>query len=391
MNVLQICKKSPLPPKDGESLAIHQITKALVTNNANVDVVCMLTQKHHEFSDASALPNTHYYPIKICTQPSIKGIINNFSKNEPYIVERFYSKDVADKIVYLLSSKTYDFIILEGVFLGLYIDIIKKNTKAKIILRAHNVEHQIWERIAENEQNVFKKTYLNRVMNEKFRIFEAQIVKKVDAIIPISPVDEQYFKNISHKPILTIPMTVDTVKKQPLPKDFKIGFIGGMDWMPNLKGIKWFLHEVWKPFVQEHKEAEFYLAGRNFPKNSSFLSLEGVKIQGEVENAASFLNQLQIVVTPIFSGSGMRVKIIEAMNLGRCVLSTSIGAEGINYTDKENIVIANTKQEWLTALNMLKNNYTKVVEIGNNASAMVQQNYKQNVYADKFIKFIKEI
>ncbi|MEZ4929889.1 MAG: glycosyltransferase [Chitinophagales bacterium] len=82
---------------------------------------------------------------------------------------------------------------------------------------------------------------------------------------------------------------------------------------------------------------------------------------------------------------------MEAMNIGRCVLSTSIGAEGINYTDKENIVIANTKQEWIDALNMLKNNYTKVVEIGNNASAMVQQNYKQNTYADKLIKFIKEI
>ncbi|MEZ4929888.1 MAG: hypothetical protein R2777_07745 [Chitinophagales bacterium] len=73
--------------------------------------------------------------------------------------------------------------------------------------------------------------------------------------MPISPVDEQYLKILAKNHYLFIPMTVDTVKKEPLPTNFRIGFIGGMDWLPNLKGIKWFLDEVWKPFVQENKEA----------------------------------------------------------------------------------------------------------------------------------------
>lgn len=392
MKVLQICKKSPLPPKDGESLAIHQITKAFLSQNAQVDVLCMLTPKHNVFNDLYALDNVNYFPIKVNTQTSVVGVLNNLIKKEPYIVERFYSVIFKQKIIDLLKKKSYDYIILEGVFLGLYLNDIKQNTQAKIVLRAHNVEHKIWERIAKNESNLFKKIYLNKVMNGRFKTFEEEVISNVDAVLPISPIDEKFFKKISAvKPIFTIPVTVENENKKTLPKTFEIGFIGGMDWQPNLKGVQWFLKEVWKPFVQEHKDAKLHLAGRNFPKNTKSFNYEGVKIHGEVESAISFINSLQILVVPIFSGSGMRVKIIEAMSLGRCVLSTSIGAEGINYIENENIIIANTKQEWLDALINLKNDYEKVLIVANNGKTLVEQNYRQTTYAELLLKFIKEI
>lgn len=394
MRILQLCKKSPTPQKDGESIAIHQITKALDLIGVQVDVLAMLTSKHPEPDKASEWHGVNYQYVSIETQISIpKAVLSVFDK-VPYIVSRFKQKSFRKALIELLLNNTYDVVILEGVFLGLYLDELKKYSKAKVVLRAHNIENQIWKRLEKEEKNILIKTYLKYFVVDSFTNFELDILTKVDGVVSISPIDNQYFVKYNVKRTLTIPVCVDTVRKNDLPKGFDIGFLGGMDWLPNRKGVDWFIDEVWVKFYKKHYKSKvrFHLAGRNFP-DDLIVKCEkcGARPMGEIDDALVFIAKQSVMIAPIFSGSGMRVKIIEAMSLGKAVLSTTVGAEGINYTQGENIFIADTAEDWVNILEQLLVNSTVLEEVGTNAAQLVNQDYLLVNHLGAFNEFLKNL
>lgn len=393
MKVLQLCKKSPTPQKDGESIAIHQITKALLLNNAEIDVLAMLTPKHPEFDVQSEAEKVNYQYNPINTNLSlsrkIKSILN--FGDLPYILERFKDEFFEESLISKLKSNSYDFIILEGIFLGIYLKTIKKHSNAKIVLRAHNVESQIWKRIALESNNSFKKSYLKGLMNPKFETFENEVVKNVDAVISISPIDNQHFINHQAKKTLCFPVCVEDIHITKVPQIFQVGFLGGLDWEPNKKGVEWFLKKVWSKFIENHPNAQFNLAGRNFPNDILNWKFKGVNFLGEIDNAQEFIQNQSLMIAPIFSGSGMRVKIIEAMSNGKCVLSTKVGAEGINYKHQENIFIAENKKEWVGALEYFCQQKAELKRIGENANVLMEKEYTLKVHAQKLNNFLKNL
>ena len=392
MKILQFSKKTPVPPKDGESIAIHQLSKAFRDNNCSLTIFSILTPKHKKKKSALYLDGVDYQFGKINTKISYLDIVKNmFFSNEAYIVERFIDKKIKAKLIKLIQKQDFDLIQLEGVFLGVYIKYIKKYSTAKIILRAHNIEHQIWERLAAKE-SYFKALYLNKVMIPRLKKFEDKIAESVDGIVSISSLDEQYFKKLNIKAkFKTLPAAYEIKKTiEPLPQDFNVGFIGGLDWQPNAEGIKWFLNSIWKPFVLKNNKANFNLAGRNFPKKYYDLKHSNLFIYGEVDDAQEFTYQNSVMIAPILSGSGMRIKIIEAMALGRTVISTSIGAEGIEYTDKKNIFIADTPEEWIEILTELGKDKNKLEQTALEAQKLIQKKHDINVLGTELVNFYKK-
>ena len=388
MKVLQVCKKSPTPQRDGESIAIHQITKALVAQGNTVDVFAMLTTKHPAYDSNSELVGVNYQYIAINTSIHLNGAFFSIFGNIPYVVKRFESESFKLALVKKLQANEYDVIIFEGIFLSLYIDVIKKYSKAKLVLRAHNIENKIWKRQAKLEANYLKKAFLNLVMNRQFERFELDMVQKFDGIISISPVDNQYFIENEVSKTLTIPVCVGAVTKSSLPQGFQVGFLGGMDWAPNVQGVVWFMEKVWLEFVTAYPDATFNLAGRNFPENIKAWQYPGLKVHGEIEDAEQFIRSQSLIISPIFSGSGMRVKIIEAMSYGKCVLSTSMGAEGIQYQDKVNILIADTAAAYLELLRSMYCERVALGRIGAQAAQLVEKEYSLTEHAKKMHVFL---
>lgn len=390
MNILQFCKKNPIPPKDGESIAIHQLSKTFVGNGSELTIFSLLTPKHKQTKNAVQIENVNYEYQKVNTNISYFDLIKNiFFSSNSYITERFNSKNVKTKLVQLLETNDFDIVQLEGLFLGDYIKYIRKYSSAKIVLRAHNVEHQIWERLAENQKGL-KKWYLKKIMIPRLKNFEVRVSNQVDLIVPISKLDEIYFKNVSTKPCYTLPAAYEIIEEiKPLPGVFSVGFIGGLDWLPNSEGVKWFLKNVWRTFSNTQNEVSFNLAGRNFPKRYYNLNDQKLYIFGEVGDAQEFTNQNSIMIAPILSGSGMRIKIIEAMALGRTVISTTIGAEGIDYTDKVNIFIANTAEEWIATLDYLFQNQNKLLEVGKAAQELIRKEHDINILGQNLINYYK--
>lgn len=392
MNILQFCKKTPVPPKDGESIAIHQLSKSFVENNCDLHVFALLTQKHKKENSNFYLENVKYSFQKINTSICYFSMLNNILfSNKSYIVKRFFDKKVNEKLIELLTNNDFDIIQLEGVFLAYYISTIRKHSKAKIVLRAHNLEFKIWKRLAESE-SYFKKLYLNKILISRLENLEKNITKEVDCVISISNIDEKYFRNIEkNKLIKTIPVGFEIKKEvKELPKVFSVGFIGGLDWLPNSEGVKWFLRNVWKEFVKIKQDAIFNLAGRNFPKRYYDLKDTNLFVFGEIADAQEFTLDNSIMIAPILSGSGMRVKIVEAMALGRTVLSTTVGAEGINYDNDKNIFIADSAQKWIEILVKLYENNIMLNSVGEAGQELIEKEHNSIKLGKELVTFYKD-
>ena len=116
-----------------------------------------------------------------------------------------------------------------------------------------------------------------------------------------------------------------------------------------------------------------------------------IEVVGEVSNAVDFINENNIMVVPLLAGSGMRIKIIEGMALGKLIIATTIAAEGVSYTDKENIVIANTPEEFTKAITYYLKNTDMQISIGKSARILMENAYDNRVIVNNLIAFFKQI
>jgi glycosyltransferase involved in cell wall biosynthesis len=169
-----------------------------------------------------------------------------------------------------------------------------------------------------------------------------------------------------------------------------VAFIGGMDWMPNREGVEWFINKVWPLVLLEISDAQFFLAGRNFPDEIRNLKVRGLHIVGEVDDAKIFVQQHAVAIVPLFAGSGMRVKIVEAMAWGRAIVSTSIGAESLAYTQGKDILIADDERTFSKAIiSVLKSNAERI-KLGENAQDLIREKYDNRKISAAIVDFIKQ-
>jgi glycosyltransferase involved in cell wall biosynthesis len=383
LRILQLCKKFPYPLKDGESVAVTQLSKALNQLGCEISLLCMNTSKH--YFDIKDLPKeyNHYKEIHFTTvDNSIKPVdaLKNLFSKESYHVARFVSKKFENKLIELLKSNEFDIIQMETLYLAPYIDTIKKYSNAIVSMRAHNVESEIWERITSNTSFLPKKMYLN-YLTSKLKRFELENLNSYDYLIAVTEKDLKTFKEMGYKNgAMASPIGIDlknygTKDIQGIKLEDSLCFLGSLDWMPNLEGLNWFLKKVWPVLHMQRPYLKFHIAGRNTPDHILNLDAPNVVVHGEVENATEFLANHSILLVPLFSGSGMRVKILEGMANGNVIITTAMGAEGIPYTDSENILIANNKEMFLSQIQSCLDNPVLMKTISNNAKTLVNKNF----------------
>ena len=393
MNILQICNKSPYPPKEGGPIAMFNLASGLMMQNHSVDIITMNTFK---FSvDVDTLPVDYRYKTNftaVFVDTSIKyseAFLNLFS-SESYHIKRFESQEFRNTLIHILKNKNFDIVQLETIYVAPYIDIIRKYSKAKIVLRSHNIEHFIWQRYAQTISNPVKRKYV-LYLTRKLTNYEMSVFGKVDGIAAITKVDADYIKNAGFStPVVTVPFGLDFNKcsfqpqKNGMPSFFHLG---SMDWMPNQEAIKWFLEKCMPQISNRFPETDIYLAGRNIPTWIYSYKFPNLHVVGEVEDAAKFMQSKTVMFVPLLSGSGVRVKIIEGMAFGKTVISTSIGAEGINYTDGENLFIANTPDEFTEKFKLCIDNPELCARIGNNARKFIEKEHDIPVVTANLINF----
>ena len=169
-------------------------------------------------------------------------------------------------------------------------------------------------------------------------------------------------------------------------EELSLSFIGALDWMPNYEGLMWFLENVWPLLTTRFPKLKFHIAGRHTPKSLLKLKMKNVKIYGEIPDAGEFINAHSIMVVPLLSGGGMRAKILEGMALGKVVLSTSLGLEGIDARHKREVLKANTINEFVESIQFCYEKEKRLQRIGHNAREYVAENFDNLNIAKRLAK-----
>ena len=397
MNILQIASKIPIPPKDGGMLLMYNFAKGYFKNGNDVTFASLNTKKHNvdlKKCNNELLKFCEFQSVNIDTSINPFYFIYYLFLKMPYNISRFHSKEFEVKLKLILEQKKYDVIVFEGLYVTSYLKIIRKYSNTISVLRQQNIEHKIWERLAKNSKNLFKKLIYS-IIWKKIKNYELEIINSFDAIIPVTNVDAEYFKNNGCNTSIHVAEFCIDLEKYVVNKNdknlFTLFHIGSMDWRPNQESILWFLESVWPKINLKFPDLRFVIAGKNMPDFIKNLKYKNVEILGEVEDAIEFINSHTVMVVPLLSGSGIRVKIIEAMALEKTIITTSIGAEGINYTDNKNIKIANSNIDFLNAISDLINNKTQCDEIGKNARKLVEKDFDLNVIVGNLVKFYQNL
>jgi len=397
MRVLFLCNKSPFPPREGGPLAMNANIKALIKAGHEVKVLALNTNKYNVNpenipEDYRSQTGIEFIYVDLSIRP-LAAFLNLFSEKS-FHVTRFISEDVRQKLTEVLQAQQFDIIQLEMLYMTPYIETIRKYSKAKIVLRSHNIEHLIWERVAQTTRNPLKGTYLH-YLTAKLKKYELHHLNSYDGIACISRKDEEYFKNKGCTiPITTVPFGVDTDEYESGRKDYEfpsLFHIGSMNWMPNEEGIAWFQENAWPLIHQEFPDLKLYLAGRAMPAWLTQLDKPGIEVMGEVDNAQEFIHSKAIMVVPLFSGSGIRIKIIEGMAMGKAIISTSIGAEGINYCNNENILIADTPAAFLDTVKKCVGDKSFCENLGSNARKLIEKEHSLEAVIENLEKFYHRI
>ncbi|MFZ7116057.1 MAG: glycosyltransferase family 4 protein [Bacteroidota bacterium] len=397
MKILQICHRVPFPAVDGGNIAMMNMALSLVKSGNEVYQFSLNTSRH--YIDMKVIPTelkdqlhmtSSYIDTKI---KAVDAMLNLFSHHS-YNMVRFFSMHVANDLSKLLEKNKFDIIQLETLYCTPYIETIRKYSKAKIVLRSHNVEHIIWERLATSEKNFLKKKYLN-LLARRLKEYELKTLSEVDGIIPITTVDETIIKSLGFKgAIQSVPLGIevdDYVRSSPEKSEMVLYHLGSMDWLPNLEGVEWFMKECWPMVRSSSPDAKLFLAGRDFPQTIIDANYPAVVCDGLVADAGAYTMNKQIMIVPLLSGSGMRVKIIQGLAAGKTIISTSIGAEGIDVEHEKNILIADTPPEFAAIIKRCLENENWCRQIGENGRKLAIEKYSLKSTGEMVGKFYKKV
>jgi glycosyltransferase involved in cell wall biosynthesis len=396
MRILQLMNKFPWPPTDGGAIACMNMTKGFSMLGHEVTVLSMNTSKHHvnlEDVPDSFRQLVDYRMVEVDAPITSTGaILNLIFSNLPYNAERFIDDRFTHELINLLKEKDFDIVQLEGLYLCPYIPVIRKNSTALVAYRSHNIEFEIWSRTAKLA-NGFRSWYLSNLA-ERIKKFEISYLNQYDVLVPITDRDGIILDSLGNtKPKHTSQTGVDFSSLVPKAKKLEypsVFHIGALDWAPNQEGLIWFISNCWPLLKVKYPDLKFYLAGRNAPEwiERKFKAAK-INYLGEIEDAYDFMNSKAIMVVPLFSGSGMRIKIIEGMALGKTIVTTTIGTEGIPTEQGVNILIANNAAQFVEAISTLIDDRELFEHIGHNAIEFIQEKYDNFRQAESLIQFFQ--
>ncbi len=403
MKILQLTNKVPYPPRDGGAIASLTLARELTRAGHQVTVLAMNTSKHFLDTDnpSALIPGLKMEIVSVDTRIRwTHAIINLLFSRLPYNAVRFISEDYRSKLKELLTAADFDFVILDQVYTALYMDDIRASSKAPIVLRAHNIEHEIWSRSAKSSTGL-KRLYLT-ILASRIRKFELSLINRYDAIVPITDRDATHFNQFGNtKPCHVMPAGMDLRDEQPENpaaadkednETITVAHLGALDWLPNQTGMHWFVEQVWPIVRTRINNIEFHLAGRNAPPGyKEVIKSPGVFFYGEIEDAADFIANHRIFIVPLFSGSGMRIKLLDYMAAGKATVTTTIGAEGIPVTHGKEAFIADQPEEFANYIVALAGDPGLCTRMGEHAREFIGKNFDNKLLISQLTDFLKTI
>ncbi|MBS4206710.1 glycosyltransferase [Bacillus sp. FJAT-50079] len=396
--ILFLTNLIPYPLDNGGKIKSHNIIKAL-SQKYDIDLMCFSnneSDKKYAQKMLGIVKNIHVIPKTLIRSTSFKNFIKDYSKSlfslYPYSINKYYDNRFKEELVRKLTKDDYEFVYVDHLPMMVYFKYIKNH---KVILDQHNVESLIFKRMIINDNNIFKKI-LGSIEYIKLLNFEKKSILQSNHVICLSEDDKKVLSSfgLSNEKVSVLPIHIDLEKNYnyKVSKDGKINllFLGSMSWYPNQHGIKWFMENVW-PKLKD-KNFNIYIVGSNPPEViKKYQNDKNVFVTGYVDDVDMYIEKCDVSIVPLFVGSGQRVKIIESFGKKIPVISTAIGAEGIKYSDREDIMIADNKEEFIAEIiNILKKPF-KLQIISEKAYENFKENYSAQILPSKLEAIINDL
>jgi polysaccharide biosynthesis protein PslH len=372
LNILFLCKKVPFPSTDGESLVIMNDLKVLKALGHHVSLFCLNTRKHwvdtKDYMEMSLWDN--FYAEELDTNSFITFIRATLSAY-PFQIARFYNSDIAANINNFIKQKNIEIIIYQGLAMTQY----QRSAICKKVYRIHNIEYKVWSLLAIQSKNYLRKLF-NYWISKSLNSYEAHKLKDLSAAITLSYEEKNGLQEFYTTMMLTtIPISINSEYRFKYSAENKgILFIGSLDWQPNIEGLDWFLKYVYPGL----NNMPLTIAGKGDFK----CDLENVTIIPNYENTEELLANHRLMIVPLLSGAGIRIKILEAMKFGMPCMSTTVGAEGILHNGA--VHICNSPIDWIMEINRLYANEKALMEISEKLKQSYWLNYSEEAISRRW-------
>ncbi|TSJ47709.1 glycosyltransferase [Fluviicola chungangensis] len=331
MRILYIAPKSPAPVIDGGCFAMMECLKGL-SQIATVDGIIFATHKHPYTKESERVLSQYLESqtvVPINTEIKATGALVNFLRRKNYNLSRFKSGKLYRELETKLREQ-YDYIVCDSLFAAAQLSQFDFTKLAPVIIRSHNIESEIWKLQASLETAVLKRFYL-RNLEKTLRREETEILNKASTVWAISNEDQEWIaKHTRQKNTVLLPVSVSLSPEIQVDYSNKGFFhLGSMDWKPNQEAVNYLVKTIWSnPKISG---LPLKIAGSK-SEHFRFLGTDSIEVVGWVKDSNAFMAQSGTLVTPILSGSGIRIKLLEAMALGIPCITTKLGAAGIDVS-----------------------------------------------------------
>jgi glycosyltransferase involved in cell wall biosynthesis len=309
----------------------------------------------------------------------------------PYAVRKFTHPKVRADVSRRLSDGNVDVAVCD--FLSASLNF-PEHSATPVVLFQHNVETMLWRRMAATEPLGPRKLSY-RIEAGKMEGYETRALQRFQHVIAVSDHDRSEMLTLAPGcPITVVPTGVDTTQYQVAPsssgKPPLIVFTGSMDWEPNIDAVEYFCRDIFPSVLAEYPEARFQIVGRSPHARVQRLASSSVEVTGTVPSVKDYLRSATLVIVPLRIGGGTRLKIFEAMAMGKALISTTIGAEGLDVTSGQDLILSDTPQTFSESILQLlrdperRKNYEQ-------AAAVLAARYDWSQIAKKFSDVLSEV
>ena len=433
MKILVVGNRVPWPLHDGGAIATYGMLRSLAENGAEVDFFSFNTKKH--FAENTIIEKyfgfckVHLVSLDASVKP-LKALWNLLFGGS-YHMERYDNLEAAVELYDLIQSSNYDCVMAEGLYSmpialrvmkqlsvkadGLGSNEIRDNSNESVqkkpikwVYRSHNLEYQIWERLAVSEQQPLKRWYL-ALQSKRLKRYEIDAWCEMDAIVPIVETDSnvilatvsEIHKNnqlnsgysVANQPQIHVYQPGIAIESPFafVHRPLSIFHIGSMEWQANEQGVMWFLKKVWPRVLSAQPNVKFHLAGKGLSKTDPRFFQTGIVNHGEVDDAEVFMQSRGVMIVPIQAGSGIRIKSLEAMALGVPVVSTSIGAQGLTVESGTQMIIADDPEGFADGIIQLLLNPAASQAMTQQARAYVEQHHNLKRNTAELLGFLRQL
>ena len=379
LNILVLDEWIPYPPDSGKRVRTWNLLRRLARRHD----ISLLCYGDSESEAAQAVRSARIALHTVAPLPELAGrrlygrLLWNLLSPNPYSVSKHDTRRFREALRQLLSENHFDLVHFEWTP---YATFANEIAAFPWLIVAHNIESQIWSRRAQQSRTFAAATYFG-LQARKMGAFERSAVRGAHTVAAVTDLDAQQARAWGARNTALVENGVDLEEfapaSEPVRDAAELLFLGSLDWYPNQDAVEYLLDRIMPPLAAQFPEARLRIVGRRAPPDLAkrVARCSGAELVGEVPDVRPHLVRAAVVLVPLRIGGGSRIKILESLAMGKAVVSTTIGAEGLAVTNGLHLLLADSPEKFADCTLGLLRSPEQRAQLGKAGRKLVEERY----------------